>query len=194
MRSTSYRQGSAWARAIPALIVLFSWATFCAFAFVQYRHKGNQTTAIAFAVAGITPIVLAVIAVLMKSLWLPPLERRLEEHTGRIDALSDQRLPLWIALAGGLGLYIELVLIRYHGSCFAIFGFFKNVSLLSCFLGLGIGYALGGSRLLTTPLVMPILALQLLALHVLRFTDIAIWFQNPVSEQLAMGLETSSRV
>jgi len=194
MHSTSRRQAYPWAWIVPTLIVLLSWTTFCWIAFMSYNRAGVTSTAAIFAVAEIVPIVLAAIALLTRSRWLPRLERRMEEHTRQIDGLSDERLWLWIALAAGVGLYLELVLIRYHSSCFAIFGFFKNLSLLSCFLGLGIGYALGGARLLATPFVLPILTVQLIALHVLRYADISVSFQNPVSEQLAMGLTTSNGI
>ena len=75
-------------------------------------------------------------------------------------SLGKAGLWFWIALAAGTGLYFELVVIRFHASCFQLFAFFKNVSLLSCFLGLGMGYCLSGRRLYT-PLVVPLMAVQL---------------------------------
>ena len=44
--------------------------------------------------------------------WWPGLLRRLEQHTDAIDALPQRRIGLWIALAAGLGLYLELMVIR----------------------------------------------------------------------------------
>ena len=38
-----------------------------------------------------------------------------------------------IALAAGLGLFLELAIIRIHSSYFQLFAYFKNLSLLSCF-------------------------------------------------------------
>ena len=43
---------------------------------------------------------------------------------------------------GGLSLFLELAVIRWHGSEWEMFAFYKNFSLLACFLGLGLGYAL----------------------------------------------------
>src|SRR5690349_21068746 len=120
--------------------------------------------------------------------WWPPLLRGLEAHTDCIDALPARLDWLWVALAAGLGLYLELVVFRFHASCFQLFAFFKNFSLLSCFLGLGIGYALGAARPLYTPLVLPMLAAQLGLLHVLRFTGVGDMLRNPVAEHLALGL------
>jgi hypothetical protein len=43
-------------------------------------------------------------------------------------------------------LFIEVMLIRYCGSQIRIFSFYKNVPLVSCFLGLGLGCCLGQGR------------------------------------------------
>ena len=82
----------------------------------------------------------------------------MDKHTDNIDSLPDLNLGIWIALAAGLGLFMELMVIRIHSSYFQLFAYFKNVSLLSCFLGLGIGYARGSLRPLTTPFVLPFMA------------------------------------
>ena len=57
-----------------------------------------------------------------------------------ISHLNKYNLNYLIALSAGLGLYLELMIIRLHSSFFQLFAFFKNISLLSCLLGLGIGY------------------------------------------------------
>ncbi|MFH1858058.1 MAG: hypothetical protein ABH845_04060 [Candidatus Omnitrophota bacterium] len=118
----------------------------------------------------------------------PEGKKWLEHHTDGIDAIPDTQVHLWIALASGLGLYIELMMIRFHASSFQLFAYFKNISLLSCFLGLGIGYARGPKRPVMTPLVLPFLALQLVCLHILRYSPVERFLQYPISEQLAMGV------
>jgi len=187
-------RGPRWVWVAPIAIVLLSWGVFCAVAARAYYEDGSRWASAAFVLAGTLPLVLSARAVNTRGRWWPRLQRWLEASAAQVDALPDRWLPLWIALAAGLALYAELVIIRYHGSCFAIYGFFKNVSLLSCFLGLGIGYALGGAKALAHGLVLPMLAIQLVTLHVLRFTEISVDLQNPVSEQLAMGLITASQV
>jgi spermidine synthase len=172
----------------PLLILLLSWLTFCLAASAYYATSGYDWQTALFIVFGITPLGLAKFAADTRKKWWPALQLKLLAHTTRIDELSNKKLRFSIALAAGAGLYLELVLIRYHGTCFAIFGFFKNVSLLSCFLGLGIGYALGKTRLLLTPLVLPMLAVQLITMHLLRYTEIATVMQNPISEQWTMGM------
>lgn len=120
--------------------------------------------------------------------------KHLEEHTGRIDALPEARLGLWIALASGLGLFLELMIIRIHSSYFQLFAYFKNVSLLSCFLGLGIGYARGSKRPLATPLIFPFIALQVVSMYILRFGLGPRVLQNPISEQFTLGLPQAKDV
>ena len=116
----------------------------------------------------------------------------LERHTDAIDAIPDYALGAAIALAAALGLYAELMLIRLHSSYFQLFAYFKNVSLLSCFLGLGIGYARGARRPLATPLVVPALALQIAFLAILRRSPVADALQNPISEQVTFGMERAT--
>ena len=105
-----------------------------------------------------------------------------------------RRIGLWIALAAGLGLYTELMIIRWHASCFQVFAYFKNISLLACFLGLGIGYAIGPRRPVATPLVLPGLAVQFVVLYVLRFSALKVQLNNPISEQWALGLPTATQL
>ena len=116
------------------------------------------------------------------------INRQLEAHTDAIDGIPLSRVNFWIALVAGLALFVELMIIRIHSSYFQLFAYFKNVSLLSCFLGLGIGYARGFKKPLATPFVLPLLSLQIIFMYFLRFNVIADLLQNPISEQLAFGL------
>ena len=56
------------------------------------------------------------------------------------DASTTHKLRL-IVLVTMLSLLLELVMIRWLASVFPVFSFFKNFTLLACFLGLGAGYA-----------------------------------------------------
>jgi spermidine synthase len=161
---------------------------FCVTAAVECADSNSAPGMIVFCILGVGPLALGFAASEQRLRWWPRLQRRLEEHTARIDALPVRQLPFWITVAAGLGLYLELVLIRFHATCFAVFGFYKNLSLLSCFLGLGIGYAVGRRRLLLTPLLLPLLAVQLVVIHLLRFTEIAFRLHNPIPELDTMGL------
>jgi hypothetical protein len=57
-------------------------------------------------------------------------EARTVTHTPRL------RLTLISALA----LFVELALIRYLGSEIRIFAYYKNLVLIACFLGFGVGF------------------------------------------------------
>ena len=123
-----------------------------------------------------------------KIITWPFVKERLEIHTDALDALPDSHIGLWIALAAGLSLYAELMIIRLHSCYFQLFAYFKNVSLLSCFLGLGIGYAIGSRRPLTTPLALPLLSLQIVLMYILRLSRLSNLFHNPISEQFTLGM------
>jgi spermidine synthase len=101
-------------------------------------------------------------------------------------------IPTWwnraaIFAASALTLYVEMVMVRWHASCFHAFAIFKNVSLLSCFLGLGIGYGLSREKRVVLAAFLPLLALQTLIFGILSTTNLGGWRANPVAEQLIMG-------
>ena len=112
----------------------------------------------------------------------------LKKHTSFIDSIPVSQIGLWIALAAGLGLFFELLIIRVHSSYFQLFAYLKNVSLLSCFVGIGIGYARGAKKYLYTPFVLPLIGLQIVSMYLIRFSSFAALLQNPISEQLSLGL------
>tara|TARA_Y100000590_G_C15715703_1_gene1011800 strand:- start:147 stop:2531 length:2385 start_codon:yes stop_codon:yes gene_type:complete len=116
----------------------------------------------------------------------------MKSHTDYIDSIPLSNLGILIALSAGLGLFLELMMIRIHASYFQLFAFFKNLSLLSCFLGLGIGYARGTKSPLITPIVLPLLALQLISLSYL--SEPLYGLSNPISEQFSMGLAQSKNI
>jgi hypothetical protein len=117
-------------------------------------------------------------------------------HETQYDVL-ERLPPRWtraaVVVASALTLYVEMVLVRWHASCFHAFAIFKNVSLLSCFLGLGIGYGLGGKRRSTLAAFLPLLALQALLFGLLSLTNLGGRRINPVAEQLVMGTSSDHR-
>jgi len=122
------------------------------------------------------------------------IKKWMKNHTDYIDSISIKDLGIWIALSAGLGLFLELMIIRIHSSYFQLFAYFKNISLLSCFLGLGIGYARGTKNPLITPTVLPLLAIQLILLYSIRFTPLSYMLSNPITEQFSFGLKQSSNL
>jgi len=105
-----------------------------------------------------------------------------------IDYLDKYNLNYLIAASAGLGLYLELMIIRLHSSFFQLFGFFKNISLLSCLLGLGVGYLFGNKKLFSLKWVFPLLVVQISFMYLLKSTPFGPLLQNPITEQWAMGL------
>ena len=75
-----------------------------------------------------------------------PLERLGEAQAKFVAELPEHRVPLAIAGSAGLSLFLELAVIRWHGTEWEIFALYKNFSLLACFLGLGLGYAIARAR------------------------------------------------
>jgi SAM-dependent methyltransferase len=74
-----------------------------------------------------------------------------------------------IVLVTMLSLLLELVLIRWLASVFPVFSFYKNFTMLACFLGLGAGYAVAERKPCAPALVLPMLALYLGVVTLLRY-------------------------
>jgi spermidine synthase len=66
------------------------------------------------------------------------------------------------------------------------------VSLLSCFLGLGVGFALIKNKKPLAFLIAPLFTLQVLFLEVASLTPLQQVLQNPIFERFAMGLGQSA--
>ena len=124
----------------------------------------------------------------LKSILLEKKIFNFKTESSDIDYLNKYNLNYLIAVAAGLGLYLELMIIRLHSSFFQLFGFFKNISLLSCLLGLGVGYLFGHKKLFSLRWVFPLLAIQISFMYLLKNTPIGPLMQNPITEQWAMGL------
>jgi hypothetical protein len=103
-------------------------------------------------------------------------------------SLAARLNPIGVVfLASALGLFLEFVIVRWHSSCMHTFGVFKNVSMLSCFLGLGIGYAIAGrKRIPRLHVVLPLLAVQCLVFAVISRTRLGRLSLNPVAEHYVM--------
>ena len=67
-----------------------------------------------------------------------------------------------LVLASVLGLFLELLMIRWISSEIRMFAYFKNFVLIACFLGFGLGCYLCRRRINLFTLALPLLALTLL--------------------------------
>ena len=121
-----------------------------------------------------------------------------------LDALPARWLDLAIVAAAGLSLFLELAVIRWQGSVFELFALYKNLGLLACFAGLGLGYALAGRDRLPLFAAVPLLCWQMLLLVALRHalpgpemeTSGFSWrvqslLATPFPEQRNMGLDVA---
>jgi SAM-dependent methyltransferase len=113
-------------------------------------------------------------------------------QTRFLDELSIRYVDLAIFGAAALSLFLELAVIRWQGTVFEFFAFYKNFTLLSCFAGLGIGYSLAARDRTPLVLVMPLLAWQFAFLIAFR-SGMPEWtlasVRNlPFQEQLNMGV------
>jgi len=109
--------------------------------------------------------------------------------------------PRWVRpaifTAAALSLFLELVVIRWQGTVFQVFAFYKNFSLLACFAGLGLGYALSKRERIPLFFVAPMILAQTLLFTVMRHGmgwRLESIKATPILEQLNMGLKTAATV
>ena len=84
-------------------------------------------------------------------------------------ALSTKTRIRMIVLVTMLSLLLELVLIRWLASVFPVYSFYKNFTMLACFLGLGAGYAVAERQPCAPAMVLPMLALFVGVITLLRY-------------------------
>src|SRR5882757_604063 len=127
--------------------------------------------------------------------WLAgPLEHQIDLMStvfeeGFSSSSAKEKIRL-IVLVTMVSLLLELVTIRWLASVFPVFSFFKNFTLLACFLGLGAGYAVADKQPCAPALVLPMLALFVGVITLLRY-DVGeangFFVASPMHEQTAVG-------
>ncbi|MEA2896375.1 MAG: hypothetical protein QOJ84_1990 [Bradyrhizobium sp.] len=102
-----------------------------------------------------------------------PLQRQVGLMSATFEAdyanLSTKTKVRLIVLVTMLSLLLELVLIRWLASVFPVYSFYKNFTMLACFLGLGAGYAVAQRQPCAPALVLPMLALFVGVITLLRY-------------------------
>ena len=126
--------------------------------------------------AGLFRIVLGLVAVglLFRWGWFDePLQGQVwrmgaafEAGYARLDTRTKIRSIILVTM---LSLLLELVLIRWLASVFPVYSFYKNFTMLACFLGLGAGYAVAEKRPCAPAIVLPMLALFVGVITLLRY-------------------------
>src|SRR5215471_5606084 len=119
--------------------------------------------------------------------WEPILDANALAQTHFLDTLDLRNVDLAIVFSAALSLFLELALIRWQSSVLEFLAFYKNFSLLACFAGLGLGYALAARSRIPLMMVLPLLAAQFcfFLLVCMSPNDLGI---SLFREQLAMGL------
>src|SRR6202021_528257 len=84
-------------------------------------------------------------------------------------ALSTKTKIRLIVLVTMLSLLLELVMIRWLASVFPVYSFYKNFTMLACFLGLGAGYAVAERQPCAPAIVLSMVALFVGGITLLRF-------------------------
>jgi spermidine synthase len=103
-----------------------------------------------------------------------------------LDTFDRRYVDAAIIFSAALSLFLELALIRWQSSVLEFLAFYKNFSLLACFAGLGLGYALAARPRIPLLLVLPLLAWQFVFMMITRLVP-KLFHVIPFREQLAMG-------
>jgi spermidine synthase len=138
----------------------------------------------------------AALVVILYPTWLAqPLERQIAAmgamfEAGSVGADAKEKIRL-IVLVTMVSLLLELVMIRWLAAVFPVFSFFKNFTLLACFLGLGAGYAVADKQRCAPALVLPMLALFVLVITLVRYdvgANTDIFSALPMQEQTSISI------
>ena len=92
-----------------------------------------------------------------------------------LHSIPDKYLGVAIFTSAALSLFFELSIIRWQATVFELFAFYKNFSLLACFAGLGLGYALGGRKFIPLFLAVPVFCWQFALMLGLRYAARLVW-------------------
>ena len=126
----------------------------------------------------------------------PAIDQLSAEAGKSLDGLPNRWLPVAVAASAAGSLALELAVIRWQGTVWEIFAFYKNFGLLSCFAGLGLGYALARKDRVPIVMSLPLFAVQAILLIGLRNgmgpERTASLLAAPIKEQLNMGFAAST--
>ena len=135
------------------------------------------------------------VAWLLLSIWHDKIQAASEAQADFTDTVSPQFIGPAIVISAGLSLFLELAVIRWQVSIIPLLAFYKNFGILSCFAGLGLGYALAQRRTIPLLFVIPLLGLQIVSQLILKFALgadlLADTVASPISEQVNMGVITA---
>ena len=185
---------STMAKSLTRLMVIVAFGSFGTIAAPPLASivRSGKAWSSSFVVAGILLVCTATWAFyyVLKKL-VPFIDGSAQAQAGFVDTLNVKHVDAAILFSAALSLFLELGVIRWHSSVLPFFAFYKNFSLLACFMGLGLGYALAARDRIPLVIILPLLAWQLSFMTIVRYgLGIDLRFV-PFSEQLTMGLSGS---
>src|SRR5260370_12862713 len=147
-------------------------------------------------------ITIAVIAVLVLALTVlfdlaliafePHLDSHARDQAIFLRSFPDRYVRFAIFGSAALSLFLELAIIRWQGTVFPFFAFYKNFSLLSCFAGLGLGYSMANRERIPLNFTIPLLAWQFALMLGMRYgmseRQITSLSRLPFSEPLTIAM------
>ncbi len=101
---------------------------------------------------GFCVVVLAMVAREFGGKLLKRLTSALSRYNGFHETRSKNKRAIDLFLVSFLGLFFEILIIRWLSTEVRIFAYFKNLPLISCFLGLGVGFSLSKRKTNLYPL------------------------------------------
>jgi SAM-dependent methyltransferase len=140
----------------------------------------------------VTAIVATIVLYALFKRYTPQLDAHGRAQASYLNALPARYVNVSIVAAAAVSLLLELAVIRWQGTVFEFFAFYKNFALLCCFAGLGLGYALANEDRVPLGVVIPLMAWQFALLIALRFglseRQLDAIRALPFHEQLTMGM------
>ncbi|MBU0716992.1 MAG: hypothetical protein KJ749_01980 [Planctomycetes bacterium] len=132
--------------------------------------------------AGAAGLIAGALFLLMQWRWGSSIRRDLDGHALAADSEGGSARVVSLLVVSMLGLFLEVCLIRWHGTEFRAAAYFKNVTLLACFLGLGLGFAIAGRRRSYFPITMGLLAGHVILFGLLSRMGIDSIIRHPQTE------------
>jgi SAM-dependent methyltransferase len=151
---------------------------------VQDHHRAAIATGVALLVGSL-------IFFILHRKYDSSVRRAMADYTSTLDRAMTGAGWLDLILASILGLFLEVVLIRWHGTEFRACAYFKNITLIACFLGLGLGFAQSRRSSIWFPLMPVLLALQVLAMDLLSRAEVDRAIRNPVDGEIFWSLPSA---
>jgi spermidine synthase len=184
------------AQSLIRLMLIIAFGSFCTLALLPLANtvklgKGWSGSLIATAALQVCLATAATVAFYYALKRVVPFIDATSQAQARfLDTMNAKYADAAILFSAALSLFLELGIIRWQSSILPFFAFYKNFSLLACFVGLGLGYALAARDRIPLVIVLPLLAWQFTFMPIVRHGTLHLSL-IPFNEQLTMGIPVS---